>query len=189
MEAIEILKLPNFDAAHRFVTVLQYFLPFKWAALTMTRHESTRQKVPDLPTPAEQWTTAGPTLDSKLPELLERGTSWESIFIGGSSSHSPLDCIEKFEEGVRALWHAEIWPSGVVKMKDFPRLITRFMGQPAQKKWTHSQIETWANWSFNSFSSVVVCNRIGSSALVDTTVVSPQGSDRVVLSWLWRDVF
>ena len=33
----------------------------------MTRHESTRTNVPDLPMPAEQWTTGGPTLSSRLP--------------------------------------------------------------------------------------------------------------------------
>ena len=42
---------------------------YSTVSLTITRHESTRQKVPDLPTPAEQCTTAGPTDDSKLPEL------------------------------------------------------------------------------------------------------------------------
>ena len=35
--------------------------------LTSTRHESTRQKVPERPIPALQWTTGGPTLELRAP--------------------------------------------------------------------------------------------------------------------------
>jgi hypothetical protein len=34
---------------------------------TKTRHESTKQKVPERPMPAEQWTTGGPTFWSRAP--------------------------------------------------------------------------------------------------------------------------
>ena len=42
--------------------------PACFDGLTRTRQVSTRQKVPDLPMPAEQWTTGGPALSrSRLP--------------------------------------------------------------------------------------------------------------------------
>lgn len=38
--------------------------------LTRIKQESTRQNVPDLPIPAEQWTIAGPTDASRTPASL-----------------------------------------------------------------------------------------------------------------------
>jgi hypothetical protein len=37
---------------------------------TKTKHVSTKQKVPDLPIPAEQWTMGGPTFSSRAPDFL-----------------------------------------------------------------------------------------------------------------------
>lgn len=44
----------------------------------MSKHESTKQNVPDRPIPAEQWTIGGPTLEFKAPLSLTTCKKWRN---------------------------------------------------------------------------------------------------------------
>lgn len=60
-------------------------ISFYLSTLTKTKHVSTKQKVPDLPIPAEQWTTAGPTFSSRAPDFLTSAKNRKNaVGLGGT---------------------------------------------------------------------------------------------------------